>query len=653
MQVQDARQPNQDASQPTEAAAAGLLHPRTALALTLAVAVLCIFVLPLVVPVRPTDTISTSYLAGFNNTVATLSAAGISVLTLLFTLKKRQGAARFPDDRIPHDDKLSLPFLAGVILVSAAVLALCGRFVAASHNRYLGDAGYFIEQATVRLYTGRSLYTQLEFAYGPLLLLPIVWLSRLLHLSVVAAYYLTLVLEESAGLTLLAYVLNALPIRGSLRKAALLLLAFGCITVHLGLNYTLLRFVTPYALLLLATSAESPWLCALLLSLSEVLALLISPELGLALSIGILTFGGLRAWSARATATARATAGWRQAWPWLATAAIPLAVLATLLLTLGRSYLRMAASFSRGALNLPVGPYPHLLVFLFALVWLVPLGLGRFMRLRDPASARVFAVYATGLAFLPAALGRCDPLHVMFDGIGILLLGFFAVSRSSRRVRHAWVAAVALLVVWNHFVNERLFSIRTAEVARQAVMPHLPATLRHNVIWAMAHRDPGLARMLAEPRQPDFYLDTAALDAVVGNAPIATPIEISPLVEDQLRTSGHWSPGYYAFWVDMMNTAAEGRSIAEANAHRWMLLPADWRPDSLSLHMPGMSGIFQGFNLHYHLRNPIPYQPGVAFLANLHRQWTPVKQFGPYMLYENRGATVASDLSAAQTAARP
>lgn len=637
----------QDASRLTKAAEAAARYPRAALVLTLAVAGLCIFVLPLVVPVRPTDTISTSYLAGFNNTVATLSAAGISVLTLLFTLKTRHRTARVADKKIPHDDKLSLPYLAGVILVSAAVLALCGRFVAASHNRYLGDAGYFIEQATVRLCTGRSLYTQLEFAYGPLLLLPIVWLSRLLHLSVVAAYYLALVLEESAGLALLAYVLNALPIRGSLRKAALLLLAFGCITVHLGLNYTLLRFVTPYALLLLATSAESPWLCALLLSLSEVLALLVSPELGLALSIGILTFGGLRAWSARATA------GWRQAWPWFATAAIPLAVLATLLLTLGRSYLRMAASFSQGAFNLPVGPYPHLLVFLFALVWLVPLGLGRFMHLRDPASARVFAVYATGLAFLPAALGRCDPLHVMFDGIGILLLGFFAVSRSSRRVRHAWVAAVALLMLWDHFVNERLFSLRTTEIARQAVMPHLPATLRHTLILAMAHRDPGLAHLLAEPRQPDFYLDTAALDAVVGKAPIATPIEISPLVEDQLRTSGHWSPGYYAFWVDMMNTAAEGRSIAEANAHRWMLLPADWKADRLSLHLPGMAGIFQGYDLHYRLRNPIPYQPGVAFLANLHRQWTPVRQFGPYMLYENRGAAVASALSAAQTAARP
>ena len=611
-------------------------------------AAICIFLLPLFVPVHPTETVSTSYLAGFNNRVAVIAAAAFSVLFLIAAaLRSRSSPPATTNDGF-RSERLSLRFTFPVAGLSALVLALSARFVIASHDRYLADAGYFIEQATTHRDTGRALYTQLEFAYGPLLLLPEVYLSRLLHLPVTVAYYVVLVLESTLGLLLLAFVLNELPIRRNLRRAGLILLAIGAITPHLGLNYTWFRFITPFALLIFSTrgaAAIHPWRCMLLLALSEALALLVSPELGLALAIGILTYGLARFWTSRQTKATDSTGTHTQAWPWLLTASLPLAFLVLILFTLGRPYLRMTASFSRGALNLPVGPYPHLLVYLFAVVWLVPVALGRrALPPRDPAAARMLAFYATSLAFLPAALGRCDPLHVVFDGVGIFLLSLVAISTASPRGQKLWIVALAVVVLWNHVVNERLFSLRTAVIARQAVMPHLPRPVRSLAVLLIAHGDHGLARVLREPRQPDFYLDTAALDRLVGPAvPIATPIEITPITEKQLQASRHYDPGYYAFWVDMMNPVAEDHAIREADAHQWMLLPTGWRPNGLDPHLPAHSSLFQGINLHYRQRNPIPYEPGRAFFHDVQQHWTAVEDLGPYTLYEHQvGMTGAS-----------
>ena len=582
------------------------------------VAALLIFVLPFAVPPQGIASVSVSYLAGFNNRVAVFAAAGLSVAVFLFYGWTRRGNE--VSDRLSRAEGLREGFVGAVVGVSALLLSLGGWCVATSHMRYLGDAGYIIEQSTVRQEYGRALYTGIEFAYGPLLLLPQVWLSDLLHCSMTAAYFAVLVVESSLGLLMLAYVLNALPIRPSLRNAGLVLLALGAITPHLGLNYTYFRFASPFAALLFATKERGLWRCTLLLAAAEAFELLISPELGLALAVGIVLFSGLRAWE--------------QGRRWLLAMAVPLGVLAALLLTFGRPYLRMAQSFSQGALNLPLGPYPHLLVLLFALVWLVPSGLGQMLPWRNLLSARVLAVYGTGLAMMPAALGRCDPLHVVFNGVGVLVLSLVAVSRSSRPVRLAWVAAMGVLVGWSLLVNQRPFELRTAEVLRQAVMPRVPAALARPVVHLLGWKRADLAAVLSQPPQPEFHLDTAALEALVGAAPVSTPFEVSPAVEGDMIRSHHYSPGYYAFGVDVHSAGSEGRWIQEIDAGRWMLLPANWAGDNP--HTLAHLAMLQGFSLPFRQRRAPLFVPNVGFRANLESRWVPVRSFGPYMLYEQR-----------------
>ena len=578
-----------------------------------------IFVLPLYVPMKPVAAESTSYMAGFNNQVAILASVSFSVAVLVGTYLFRQQEA--PPVIYGEDNKkLSSRFIAGTVLFSSTALALCGFLAASSHLRYLGDAGYIIEVATVKRETGRALYSQMEFAYGPLLIYPEIWLSRLLHCSVTGAYYVLLVLESAVGLLTVAFLLNELPTRGSLRRAALVLLAVGAVTPHLGLNYTFFRFATPFAFLWLGMRQPTWQRCAFLLALGEGVDLLISPEIGLAMAVGVLTFGLLRAWSA----------GWR----WIGVALIPMAVLGTLLATLGQPFMRAAVNFSRGALNLPVGPYPHLLVFLFAVVWLVPFGLATSLNLRELSSAQLLSIYAVSLAFLPSALGRSDPLHVIFNGIGFLLLSLVAVARFGPVSRGIWLACLGLLMFWNHWVNERLFDVRNVEVIRETLLPHLSADWRVGLVRAIGRHRPDLAGRMTHPSLVRAGLDMGELNGIVHGEPIATPIDLTPVIEEQLKASHQYAPLYFTFWVNVMNATAEQRLVQQVDNLHWLLLPEDWKP-SIANSLPVLRRL-QGFPLPYHQRRASLYTPGTLFEADVKRNWMPVRRLGDYALYEHK-----------------
>ncbi len=572
--------------------------------------------LPLHVPVPYRPTISASYMAGFNNSVAILLAAAISSTVLVGTLYRRRHRATETFQDAP-DQKLTARFIAVVMGAAALLIAAGSVLVARSHMRYLADAGYFIEQATVRLETGRSLYTQIEFAYGPLLVLPAVWLSKLLHCRIETGYYISLVFESALGLGLIAYSLNELPIRRGLRRAGLLLLTFGAVTPFLGNNYTFLRFAAPMAVVLFATRQRSPWRCAAVLAAGQAVCLLISPELGIALLATIFFFAVLRSL--------------QSGLQWLATAVLPVGAVALVLLALGPSFLAAFSHFSRGSLSLPVGPYPHVLIFLFALVWLVPVGLGRMTKLRNPESARLLTLYVLGVSYLPAALGRCDPLHVFFNGTVFFVLALLVVSPAIYAIRRGWVLGFAALVLWTQFVNYHIFVYRSAHVLALTVMPHVPRPVRDPILRVLDRRQRILAKFLRPSDKPDPVLDAALLDRVVGREGVATPIVIRHSSEDVLRETHRYRPPYEAFWVNLLGPEDEKRSIDEFNSNRFALLPATWEGNFVET--PKNIWMVQGMRLPYRVRHPLPYNPGALFRKNLQERWRPVAQVGPEILY--------------------
>ncbi len=580
--------------------------------------VFLVFVLPLLIPGKPVHGISASYLAGFNNSVAVLATIGLSFAVLLGTfLQQRDHPDLAPPD-FPSRT-LGWRFTAAVITVSSAILGVAGALVTAAHQRYLGDAGYLIEQASAWSETGRKLYSQVEFAYGPILLLPEIWLARLTGTDITHAYFVVLVLQSALGLVFLAFLLNELPIRPRFRQIALILFALGAITPHLGLNYTFFRFASPLAFFLLALrAANTPLKCTALFSLAIILQCTIAPELAFVLASGILVYGCLRAW---------------QSGPlWLVAGAVPSLVLAGLLLSVGHAYLRMVTTFSAGIYNLPIGPYPHILILLFAAVWLVPVYLGRTVSLGSPASARLLAFYIIALAMVPAALRRCDALHIFFNGVGLFLLSLAAVSQAALLPRRVWLTCLAFLVLWEHRVNEGLFAWRTAETVSEVVLPHTPAALRPVVIRLTALPDRNLIPTLRKPPKPASIPDMQALHQLVGNDPVATPLEIPPDLETALKSTHHYTPLYYAFGVDMMDEKAEHRAVDYLHQFRWMLVPTD-RGLSNYQQYPKNLGPIQGIRMYFRQREPVLYDPGRAIESDLAQNWKPAATYGIYTLY--------------------
>ena len=585
-----------------------------------AAAAVLLFWLPLHVPVPFRATISASYIAGYNNAFAVRMAACFSLGVLLLTWYIRRKQLPLPAEPVRLQERLGIKLVAAVVASTALILGIAGALVAWSGMRYLSDAGYLIEQAVVRHDTGRALYSQIEFAYGPLLLLPTVWLSYLLRSTVTTAYYVSLVIQASLGLLLLAFILNELPIRGGLRRKAYLLFAVGALTPFLGVNYTYLRFGTPIAVLLFATRQRSPWICAGLLAAGQALVLLISPELGLATLAAICVFALIRAG--------------QSGWQWLLAGLVPFGTCALVIASLGEAFLMAIRHFSRGSLNLPVGPYPHLLIFLFALVWLVPAGLGRLIDLHDSGSARLLAVYTFGLASLPAALGRCDPLHVFFNGTAILVLALVVVSRSGTRPGKIWIASFAVLVLWEHVVNDRTYEYRTAYVLKVTVLPYLPSKVLMPALSLLERGRKDFARTLRPNVMLEHPVDPAILNSIAGAEGIATPLEIRPCVEDLLRSTHRYRPGYRAFWVNTFDPESEDRAIDDLNRNRWALLPLAWGGSFIET--PANIRQIQVLPMPYRWRHAIPYYGGEAFRNNLVQHWTPIYSFGLEVLWRKK-----------------
>jgi hypothetical protein len=582
------------------------------------VAGVLVFLLPLHIPVEFQPAVSASYIAGFNNRAASIAAAAIGGCVLLWAWYKSFRSHAVKPWRDTAADRISLRFAAVVILATCIFFAFAGWMVATSHLRYLADAGYFIEQMSSHAEYGGALYTQLEFAYGPLLFYPTVWLHTLLHCGWIMAYFVTLALDQSLGLALLAYVLNELPIRGRDRRIGFVLLAIGALNPILGLNYTFFRFIAGFAILLFATRTKSLPRTMSLLVAGEVLLLGISPEQGFAFLIATVAFAGLQAW--------------RNGAKWLLVAAAPLLGAGIFLLLAGRSYLTMLHSFAKGALSLPVAPYPHLLIFLFAVVWLIPYAIGEALGADDPMSIRMAACYALGIGLLPAALGRCDPLHVFFNGAGLLVLSLVTIRSRPRAQRIVWIAALVVLVAWQQWINNTLSFDRSVDTVRLAVMPHVSARLRESLL---AHVHADLANQLRpSPDDADDQLDIPALEHEVGSAPVATPLEVEPSIEAALKRSHHYRPDFYAYGVDLFSAPAEARKIHDMNEAQWALLPSN--PDNPFIETPQTIDGVQGFVFPYRARNPVPFYPGSAFAKNLSEQWTKVETLGAYSLYKRR-----------------
>ncbi len=403
-----------------------------------------VFVLPFLLPAPYFQGVSASNLAGFNNRIATVAAACLA--TLVFFLCVRwpeilgaggdlpaidQDAASEKDQGLPWSVVFAVAGLCGMVVFLAGLLIL------RSGLRYGMDWGYFIHQASMHADFGRYLYTQIEFSYGPILFYgPVAAqeLLRPLHLSLAGGYLVALTVEILAGTLMVGYVINHLPMSRRWKIAIFLLLTLEMVPSNMGLNYTFFRFVPPLAFVVMASQRERAWAAAIWIVAGQAVCLGISPGIGFGFFVSSFAYALYRCFT--------------QGPAWALGVAAPIVSTGAFLLLVGRPYLRMLGMYAHGVMNFPVEPTPFVLLFLFALVWLVPGGLARFFRERRPEAPMLAALYLVSLALLPAAFGRADPWHVFWNGLSVFLLSVVAVSSMRRWKQMAWGACLTAMFLW-------------------------------------------------------------------------------------------------------------------------------------------------------------------------------------------------------------
>lgn len=408
-----------------------------------------------------------SFEVGFNNGVAYawfLLFLPVPVLVAARLLgRARAGSGSAEEAGRRGQRRLLLLVIAAHLLLFGAVWVYKGRFIFA-------EALYF-QMLLHRMILGEIPYVDFSFYYGPSMLYPAYWLSRLAGLDV--GYALLFVATYVAGLVALhALLRRALP---SARAAAawFLLLAAGLLTPWTGLNVTFLRFLLPSLVFLavaralegggaLRLAAATLVLAFALLYSFEAAALSVAatlllgaawlaprPVVTLVPALGRLIGMEVERRAAPAAVAARSVLLGRVVGP-LAAALLGAALAFHAIDPAGRAlrlYPEIALSYSAGAHNVPIYPNLPFLALAGVTVCTAALALRGIVR-RWPSRGALALVAYLVLALLTerGAFGVSEPTHFAFFGLPTLLLSLLLTRDlpAGGRVR-AWLAAAVLV----------------------------------------------------------------------------------------------------------------------------------------------------------------------------------------------------------------
>ncbi|MGH9595571.1 MAG: hypothetical protein ACRD3K_02120 [Edaphobacter sp.] len=358
---------------------------------------------------------------------------------------------------------------------------------------------------------------------------------------------------------------------------------------------------------------------AILLALGTILNFAVSPEMGFAFGGGAVTYALLQMRL--------------QGRVWLLVAmAVPLGA-GLFLIGVGRPYLLMMSLFADGLYNFIVEPVPHILLFLLAAVWLVPRMLATQIRSRWDEAALLGPLFVSSLVLVRVAFGRADPGHVFFDGVGIFLLSFVAISVRPRWQQVAWGACVAMSMLLGYVSVLHIFEFEIRDVVYLDVVKHpssLPAQILVRVLERVRPATLKTYEKNATQSPVSFHGDV--LQAIVGKDTVATPFDVTLEVEEQLRNRAVYRPDFYDHMVAVLDSSAEERKIEEFNQARWAMLPsgAEYR----SSETQAKANTVMGIPLPYKAKHP-PYVVGVRFSENLHQNWREIGEVDQFAIFCN------------------
>ncbi len=553
------------------------------------------FVLPFAFPLRQ-QVYSPAYTAGGNNRAGAFAVAIIGMAVTLTCW--RTNLTTLPKSQAPPPGRMGRSCLWLAMAAVTAVTGLLGYCVVRSGS-YYADSGYFLTQLRSGLVFHGVIYRDFEFAYGPLLYLwPATFVRVLAHVGIytAAAYMVSLVTMEILGVWMLFATVSVLPITHGMKRSAFLLLTFLSLDPQAGLNYTPVRFILPSAGVLLLSRQRAWQKASLWAAAIEMIQFAVSPELGVAFGTAAAAYGLYQAF----------VVGSR--WLMVGVAAIVGGVCFAVIS--GPDYFRTMREFAKGGYNLILEPAPHILVLLFCAVCLAPLVVASALRSdrvrTNPAASEapaaggmLLGLYVGALAMLAPALGRCDPLHVSFNGWGLFLLAFVAIDRFRTRWK---ITALAMAAIFCVYSVSQEYAVGKGPILR------------------------GLRGI------PDPYenADLPDLEPVLGTGTVAFPWNTPMTLIDRLTQAREFQPQYLC--VMAIDQAAEERTVTDMRKAVFAMVP---NGIPLVTENPiNNLGLKYKLRLDYRYKaRRAPFLQGAGTFAELKANWASVGHFGSYTLY--------------------
>jgi hypothetical protein len=190
-----------------------------------------------------------------------------------------------------------------------------------------------------------------------------------------------------------------------------------------------------------------------------------------------------------------------------------------------------------------------------------------------------------GMTMMPGALGRCDPPHVLFYGMGVAMLLMIRLANISRLAFAMYVGAYAtVFIILMQVVNLEVFygiSPQTL-LSRNAV-----ATLRQKLRDGSGTDHPSMASLSALDRYSHLGLPFASFG--------------DPAVERYVLARGKVEPEYYVSTVGIYDSAALERKLRDVGKAEYLLVPS-------------------GFSRFASFASSPPRNPCIGYLKSL-REW--------------------------------
>jgi hypothetical protein len=428
-----------------------------------------VFWLPFHVPLF-SKAYSTALIFHFNNQVAFLSLmTGLALATLWSWREPRSEPQRSePQIETPAssgpNERLPLWPLGVAWAVSSIELTLVCMV---SGWVPMDSAGYFIDRLFC-LQGGLKPYRDFEFAYGPLIIYIPDTIRRLTGLSVEASYLVALWMFAWTGFAVLWWVIRQVcdgqsesrttPAGISRRTkiaAFLLLSGYPMVSPEFGIQYTLTRYTSGLAALVLARIVMKKfagrWFVVAVCHLLLVAAVgSISPEIALAFFATLIVYWTLE---------------YLKGSKWLAyTAAAQLGMIVSLAIVfIPRDMFLAVRGFGSGVNNMPLFPSPYMLLFVGSLLAVVAPILADGVRAMTGDTPHfqflgslTLPIAVFSVCMIPAVLGRADSGHVLYNGTAVFLLALLvpsittarAIRPGDRRISRRMIFQAAFLVVF-------------------------------------------------------------------------------------------------------------------------------------------------------------------------------------------------------------